>query len=575
MSNPCLEECLADEPNTWERKPKRRNSKHPDPVLQNRTRSSPTITLTRQFSDGPLTYAQAAGSSSNPALQRNSITTVPEWAVQRTSPTPAPVSSRKYSMMPSPSLKKSDSVDNQSDITASVFDDDEDHVNSDFETDISTASLDDLPTELNRDERLIRPERYYRDLEELEANVAGNSGLFLLKRENRQAYPHGRYKLKFNYHGHGGTTTNQPINYDDSVMSFCNENTGPQQGLGSAHTTSSSSTAPAGKYLSSGLHFHKIHVGIIRTSCFYPFIRNMLILIDLAFWAFHVLECRNLMLQIKSNLAMMVAARYCNSSINILSVDRLRPSVARLTNFDIDAITHLCAMFEVCLQMIVATIERDSRTHADIVMKIDDITRHSEDILDKLCLPKGHTLSQSGKVGMWRKAVLILDIGIISYCGAHLERFDESHLNEDLNFAKITPAWTYVVDGTEGIMLRRRSLSCLGEFLGSHRVWMFQSNLSWEDDQPLYLSTTIEEFADIWGPVWAAKETEDSNTVIKYSTGSGSIFPWPRGDSNPQTNDNEILCHWVRFGDDEKKSKSALQPGARLLIGASTELEKR
>ncbi|KAF2492794.1 hypothetical protein BU16DRAFT_90968 [Lophium mytilinum] len=538
---PQPDDWFGDEPNTWERKPKRRSSKHPDPVLQTRTQSSPIITLNRQDSDGPLTYAQAAGALSVGSMQRTSITTIPEWAVQRKSHTPAPVSSRKYSGMPSPALKKSESIDTQSDIAASVFDDDEEnHVNSDLETEISTASLDDLPPELNRDERLIRPERYYCDLEELEANVAGNSALFLLKRENRQAYPHGRYLLNFDFHGDGGTASNQSKNYDDLIMSFCNERSRSSKDSGSSAQEASSREA-------------------------------------FASWAFHVLECRNLMLQIKSNLAKMVASRYCDTSISVLSVDRHRPGVARLTRIEIDKIAHLGAVFEESLEMIISKLGQSHKVPPELVKKLKDITRRCENILDRLRLPKGNSISRSGQVGMWRKVAMVLDISIISYCGAHIERFDANYLGEDLDFAKITAAWTYVVDGSEGIMIRRRSLSCLDGFLGSHKVWTFQSSLLWDDNQPLYLSTTIDDFADIWGPVWAAKQTEDSDSVIKYDTGSGSIVHWYGDQTAPEVEENEVPSHWIPRGEKEANSKvaGAIEPGARLLIGASTEIEKR
>jgi len=203
------------------RPPRRRDSRHYDPVLQPHTKSSPAITLKRQDSHGPLTYAQAAGSSSTGALQRTSITTTPLWAVQRPPPSPLPVAPRKKSAE-IPFLKKTDSIDDDSDDTVSVFDQDEDFEdeNSDFATDISTASLDSLPPEINRDERLINPQKYYKQLEELEANVAGSSGLFLMKSEMRQAYPHGKeYNLKYNFHGHGEHP--EFPDYDDVIMKFC------------------------------------------------------------------------------------------------------------------------------------------------------------------------------------------------------------------------------------------------------------------------------------------------------------------------------------------------------------------
>jgi hypothetical protein len=142
-------------------------------------------------------------------------------------------------------MRKSDSIDTQSEAAASIFSDDEDHVTSDIDTDISTGSLDDLPSDLNRDERLIWPEKYYRELENLEADVAGNSGLFLMKRENRQAYPDGTYTLKFGFHGH--EETNQPTDYDAVVMAFCKKHSSSPKDLGAGQVASLARLSSSGK----------------------------------------------------------------------------------------------------------------------------------------------------------------------------------------------------------------------------------------------------------------------------------------------------------------------------------------
>lgn len=519
------------------RPPRRRDSRHYDPVLQPHTKSSPAITLKRQDSHGPLTYAQAAGSSSTGALQRTSITTTPLWAVQRPPPSPLPVAPRKKSAEIL-FLKKTDSIDDDSDDTVSVFDQDEgfEDENSDFATDISTASLDNLPPEINRDERLINPQKYYKQLEELEANVAGSSGLFLMKSEMRQAYPHGKeYNLKYNFHGHGGHP--EFPDYDDVIMKFCK------------------SSPESSQYV-------KLSQDTIRS------VKNNS---DLAYWAFNVLECRNLMIQVKSNIQRMTSAQYCNSSINLLSVNRLRSNIARLVHVGIDEISQLHDSFENALKEVASIVKKPkSRYPAQVGALLEGITSQCDNLLDRLGLPKG-----TGVAGRWRKACLILDIGIISYCGAHIERFDHQFLGEDLDLAKITAAWTYVTDGSEGIMLRRRSLRCLDGFLSSHKVWVLQSQLLWEDNAPLYLSTTIEEFSDIWGPVWAIKKTEGSNTILKYDAGPGSILSWPVEAVTPKLEENEVFCHWVAIGEKETKQPVALRQGMKLLIGAATEIEKK
>ena len=160
--------------------------------------------------------------------------------MQRPPPSPLPVAPRKRSAE-IPFLKGTDSIDDDSDDTVSVFDQDEgfEDKDSDFATDISTASLDNLPPEINRDERLINPQKYYKRLEQLEANVAGNSGLFLMKSEMRQAYPHGKeYNLKFSFHGHGEHASNPEFpGYDDVIMKFCKSSLESSQYVKSSQDT--------------------------------------------------------------------------------------------------------------------------------------------------------------------------------------------------------------------------------------------------------------------------------------------------------------------------------------------------
>jgi len=76
-------------------------------------------------------------------------------------------------------------------------------------------------------------------------------------------------------------------------------------------------------------------------------------------------------------------------------------------------------------------------------------------------------------------------------------------------------------------------------------------------------------------PVWAIKETEDSNTILKYDAGPGSILSWPVEVVTPKLEENEVFCHWVALDEKETKQLVALRQGMKLLIGAATEIEKK
>jgi hypothetical protein len=95
------------------------------------------------------------------------------------------------------------------------------------------------------------------------------------------------------------------------------------------------------------------------------------------------------------------------------------------------------------------------------------------------------------------------------------------------------------------IGLRRFSTSCMDGFLNRQKVWVFyEENLT--PDSPLYLSTNIEQLADIWGPVWSISDQLSDSLIRYYDAGSGSIVPWPYdSEIHPELRKDERLCHWI------------------------------
>ncbi len=507
------------------------------PVLQpaSRTRSIPSIKLERGCSNPlPFSYAHAA-SFPEIARTRTSVVTSPPWAVQRHPRVPA-VTAASTAPIPIASLQlpntpKVESSEDESDAPPSIFDEDDARSDVHSDTDLSSASIGELglPHGIDPDERLLDPKSYFNGLEKLESEVVTNSGLFLMSRNNRQAYPNGStLKLKFTYESFTaqGATVGLP-SYDDKIMSYCNtENSGLRR-------TNVSTSDPA-------------------------------------YWAFHILECRNLMLAVVSNIERLKRAQFCIDSINVLVLDPCRHHVAKLVGIEVSRIMSLHQSFEGALESILSRLTTNRIQESKIEELTQMLSRQSIDLLRHLGLPAGDST-----VGQWRKAVLVLDLAIVSYSGAHIERFDQRFLSgEDLDFAKITSAWSYDTLCREGIILRRRSLCCLQRFLGVHRIWILQAQSRWEDDEDLYLSTSVEQFADIWGPTWEVKDAEDSDKVIKYNAGIGAIVPW-QADKDTPLADGEAFCHWLSPGEAAGRSSGFLNSGARLLIGAPTVIEHK
>ena len=421
-------------------------------------------------------------------------------------------------------IASTESLADDSDASASIFDADDPPSDAYSDTDISASSVGELglPPGIDPDERLLNPKAYFRGLQTLETAVVANSGLFLLSQKNRQAYPNGKdFNLRFSFDSHTphGIAVGAK-SFDDEIMSFCRE-----RGKSGAGNNSASTWEP--EYL-----------------------------------AFHVLECRNLMLAVVSNVERLRKAHYCTDSINVLALDPRRPRVANLVRIDVDRIIQLHQNFEHALEKMLTLIRQPKADKLELQQLTEPLSSACTLILDSLGLPPGHNVA-----GKWRKAAIVLDLAVISYAGAHVERFDHRFLGEDLDLAKITSSWSFDTLCREGIMLRRRSLRCLQPFLRGRQVWLLQSQSQWDDDGEMYLSTTMEEFADIWGPVWAAKSSNESEEILHYNAGMGAVVPWPEEKLSPELVEGEVFAHWRSPDEVGRKAPTSLRPGARLLIG--------
>ncbi|CZR56830.1 uncharacterized protein PAC_06719 [Phialocephala subalpina] len=139
-----------------------------------------------------------------------------------------------------------------------------------------------------------------------------------------------------------------------------------------------------------------------------------------------------------------------------------------------------------------------------------------------------------------RATVLLLDLALVSYVGSHGSRFT-----------------SYIQSAAETISIRSNSiempplscglkrLACLSEFLDNSKVWVFEIETedshrpSLHDRSPgLSVVTRIEEFADIWGPVWSVP-ADDGRGSQRYDLSRGCLQAIPGGNAY-----DVIDCHW-------------------------------
>jgi hypothetical protein len=195
-----------------------------------------------------------------------------------------------------------------------------------------------------------------------------------------------------------------------------------------------------------------------------------------------------------------------------------------------------------------------------------------------------HTCQRAEEIPTERKlqfvaviAAHFLDMALVTFCGAHISPFDEVHLGErKFEFSIQT-----------GLILRRRSLKCLDTYFHGRQVWVFEEvppASKFRSHNSLYLSTTMEDFNDIWGPVWTTftlptKETTTINSekqeILRFNVGLGFIIPWRNTPNEPPPEGDEIFSHWTDHEFDLHGNQPFIYGSTtKLLIGGGSRLVK-
>src|SRR6266480_4456235 len=190
-------------------------------------------------------------------------------------------------------------------------------------------------------------------------------------------------------------------------------------------------------------------------------------------------QSRSNMKTIISSIQRMCDIGYCNHFFSVLGVARDRKRVANLVPISIQRLREISSLSntEVCSKFL---SELGFVPPEDYEPPAED----SENALELVATT----------------IVKVLDLAVVSYSGAHLQDFHEKGLHAALYDDK-------PIKVTTNLFLRKRSLQCLDGYLGQKQVWTFEAIGSTDPDlAPLYLSTTMTTFADIWGPAWAVKE---------------------------------------------------------------------
>jgi hypothetical protein len=326
---------------------------------------------------------------------------------------------------------------------------------------------------------------------------------------------------------------------------------------------------------------------VLDHSSFRDFPRHMRAL-ELNRFFVHIAGAHRVIYKVTSNLKRMKQANYCSETFNIMVLEKQRPNVARLVGISLNSVTVFSDKVANLLlregNLSLHQARAFLRSCYDFLLAID---------LDIPAFQDSYGYYSAGNI--WysyvrsREAVLsaimyatrvigyLLDIATVSFCGAHLEPFDEVY------FDKISPISHYRLPcdaQCAAIDLQLRTFQCLEGFLQGRQVWVFSSTeVDYTDvfpNKPLYLSTTPDEFANVWGPMWKSTSPRDLGTTLRYMVSPGFIIPWSRTPGQPALLPNEVHCHWTKdsYYIDSILSQTIHGRIERLLIGAHSTLLK-
>ena len=140
-----------------------------------------------------------------------------------------------------------------------------------------------------------------------------------------------------------------------------------------------------------------------------------------------------------------------------------------------------------------------------------------------------------------------LDLAVLSYESGHTADLAGAFSLPEDNLIKIFTQQSLAQNPLSGLLpgcMQRLPLKFLAPLLGNRKVWVFCTETPFLE-QELYVSTDIETFADLWGPVWKVKNSSGDGRVVRYNVGAGAIVPAPvEGAVHPPLAENQRLCHW-------------------------------
>jgi hypothetical protein len=280
-------------------------------------------------------------------------------------------------------------------------------------------------------------------------------------------------------------------------------------------------------------------------------------------------------------MACLSNARFSSSKFNILVKEERRPHVARVTPISQTLLQQLDRLLMSASEMLAAILHTVDSGASGVWLAVQKALEPIEDSVNGImqylglkwttpyCLDPGHPpYFWEIVVDSCSTLTLILIVGIVSYSGSHLHRFDETYLEG--NWAGFIFPYPC---GNGGILLKQQNLACLGDFVGGP-VWTFQRVPENPDllalTPSLHISTYLDDLRDLWGPAYTIPAKANPEHIRQINVERGVIVVTRYIPANIiKHNDVEIECHWYSWKEfaTSGQFRFTFHPMQRLLIG--------
>ena len=163
---------------------------------------------------------------------------------------------------------------------------------------------------------------------------------------------------------------------------------------------------------------------------------------------------------------------------------------------------------------------------------------------------------------------IFLDLALVSYVGSHGLPFCAKYLGQESESIEVQGK----SEDDFSFRCSRQPLSCLHEFLDQRTVWVFHFSPGQQlpprtnSSAKLSILAKMENFADIWGPVWTIPA--ESGLIKRYNVSKGVICRV----GNRQNVFNAVQCHWYSWASFHRRHTSKLLTYSEDLLLADDDL---